>query len=598
MASGASKSEQPTEHDSGVGRIRERTIVLGDTLIAIDNIGSIQILDVKRGWTLARWGAVIVLVGIGALLAPSNPYSSSGSPGPVLGMALVGVGLVMTIANWLGPLRKGLAIGTADGRLSYVVSADHGFLNRLLEFLTLKINTRNEALTASFDITNTTINTNGGGLVIGADGVASGTGGFALGDGGSVSVTNNTPPPLIVAPSPMSAPVAAMDRPPRLTALIDPDEALFADEPQAAPAPPPLKPRAEAPKPVRAAAIVRTRPHDPLLDGPDAGANDDDDRDWLRPPGRADYTAEPDRGGAGWLLPLVLLLLVGGGGVTGWYFYSQSQTSTAVSLIPTMMDADSATAAEPESAPLAESSPSSTLGDAASTIPAETPAFLPAITELSAATTSAVGPGGLPVPGPESAPFTPPETVVARASGLRYRGRPSSSDDVPIIAETIAGGEVLLVNGVSTQPDGEWYRVALPGGRAAWFKASLTVPRSQFAETFSTNAAAQALTFAATSPRILEPAEGVQVSGGAQPVRLAWQGPSGASIHIVEIQAYDPAARRWIENPLHKRVIVNSEEELAELIPRTGAWRWRVRGVSADGEQSQFSRWAAFGIRE
>ena len=58
------------------------------------------------------------------------------------------------------PLRKGLAIGTSDGRLSYVVSKDHAFLSRLLEFLTLKINTWNEGLTASFDITNNVFNTN------------------------------------------------------------------------------------------------------------------------------------------------------------------------------------------------------------------------------------------------------------------------------------------------------------------------------------------------------------------------------------------------------------------------------------------------------
>jgi hypothetical protein len=81
-------------------------------------------------------------------------------------------------------------------------------------------------------------------------------------------------------------------------------------------------------------------------------------------------------------------------------------------------------------------------------------------------------------------------------------------------------------------------------------------------------------------------------------VRLAWQGPAGANVYIVEIEAYDAIARRWIETPLHKRITVNAVEEIAEVIPRTGAWRWRVRGVSADGEQSQFSRWAAFGVRD
>lgn len=577
MASGPSKSEQRTEHDRGVGRIRERTIVIGDTLIAIDNIGSIQILDVKRNWTLARWGAVIAIAGAAAIAIPGNFYSSSSSPGPIVGIILIALGFVLIIANWLRPLRKGLAIGTGDGRLSYVVSEDHAFLNRLLEFLTLKINTRNEGLTAGFDITNTTINTNGGGLVIGSDGVA------------SVTVTNTSQ----LSPAPAESPAAPVP-------AIDPDEALFADDPLPAPAPPPLKPRVEPLKPVRAVPAIRTGPHDPLLDGAEIGANGEDDRDWLSSPGRIGYSAEPEGGGARWLLPLVLLLLVSGGAVAGWYFYSQSQTSTSVSLIPATTEAPLAGAAEPASAIPSEAAPAAALIEDSPVIPAESPtvspvvspAAAPAIVELPVATEDA------PAAAPQTTAFTPAELVVARASGLRYRARPSSAEDVPIIAETRAGGEALLVNGISTQPDGEWYRVVLPDSRPAWFKASLTVPRSRFAETFSTYAPAQALTFAATNPRILEPAEGVQLSGGPQPVRLAWQGPAGASVFVVEIEAYDATARRWIESPPHKRITVDAGEELAELIPRTGAWRWRVRGVSTGGEQTQFSRWAAFGVRD
>jgi len=597
MASGASKSEQPTEHDSGAGRIRERTIVLGDTLIAIDNIGSIQILDIKRNWTLARLGAVIVLAGLGAMAMPSNLYSSFGSPGPIVGMALIGFGLLLIVVNWMRPLRKGLAIGTSDGRLSYVVSKDHAFLSRLLEFLTLKINTRNEGLTTSFDITHNVFNTNGGGVVIGNEGVASDAGGHALGPSGSVSVTNNTAPPLTIAPSPpppVSPPAPETDLPSGPGAPIDPDEALFADEPQAALAPPPLQPPAAPPKAVNAAPATRARPHDALLDGPEASA--DDDRDWLSAPGGIGYGAgQESGGGARWLILVLLFVVVGGGGVAGWYFYSQSQAIAVVSLIPTTSNTQPATAAEPASVALPEAAPAATESeDASAAVPVETPAAPPAITELPSAPPEVAGPQL----SPETTAFTPPEVVVARASGLRYRTRPSAAEDVPIVAETLAGGETLQVNGVSKQPDGEWYRVTLPDGRAAWFKASLTVPRSRFAETFNTGASAQAVTLAAGSPRVLEPAEGIQFSGGAQPVRLAWQGPAGANVYIVEIEAYDAIARRWIETPLHKRITVNAVEEIAEVIPRTGAWRWRVRGVSADGEQSQFSRWAAFGVRD
>lgn len=613
MASGVGKADQPAEHDSGIGRIRERTIVIGDTLIAIDNIGSIQILEVKRNWNLARFGAVVVLGGIAVAVMPSNPYSSSGSPGPMIGLVVIGIGLAMIIGNALQPRRKGLGIGTGDGRVSYVISEDNGFLQRLLEFLTLKINTRNEGLTASFDITHNTFNTSGGAVAIGDSAVASGSGGHALGANGSVAVTNNAPPPaapppVAPAPAPLPAPppapppialsvpppAKAAAPPPAPEAAIDPDDALFADDPT--PAPPP-KPRAEPPvqAPPRVAPAARTRPRDPLLDGPAVDARAEDD--WLSAPGRISYRPA-NEGGARWLLPFVLLLLVGGGGFAGWYFYNQSQASTSISLIPTPQEAPRDLAIEPAAAtpvqaepvlPTEEpATPETTAPDPAPPEPVAVPAATPAATTPAPAITATTA---------EATSFTPPETIVARASGLRYRARPSAADDVPIIAETRNGGEVLLVNGRITLADGEWYRVAMPDGRPAWFKASLTVPRSRFAETFAVSAT-QPQSFAASAPRILEPAEGVQLGGGPQPVRLAWQGPASASIFIVEIEAYDTVARRWIEDPLHKRVTVESIEELAEAIPRAGAWRWRVRGVSPAGDQSQFSRWSAFGVRD
>jgi hypothetical protein len=629
MTTGIGKSDQPSEHDSGIGRIRERTILLGDTLIAIDNIGSIQILDIKRNWWLARFGMVIGLVGLGSFAMPSNPYSSSGSPGGMLGMILLGLALVLIVVNAMQPRRKGLGIGTGDGRTAYVVSADIPFLERLLAFLAEKINTRNEDLTASFDIGHTTININGGavaigananasadnnaithsgsgGLVVGENGVASGAGGHAMGDSSTMSITDTTPPPApeMAAPPPMpghDAPRPNVPRPPPPPPLrqpaVDPDDALFADDPAPRPLPPPApRPRVDLPVPPRVIGSARKRPHDPLLDGPAIGP--DDDRDWLSAPGRVNYGAAHEGGGARWLLPVALLLLVTGGGAAGWYFYNQSQLTTSVSLIP----APQQDLPEISATPAAIAAPADTLAPAADPMTAlpETPA---APSEPSAAAPEATAPVSLlpaspPPQGAEATDFTPPELLVARASGLRYRSRPSAADDVPVIAETRAGGEALLVNGRITQADGEWYRVALPDGRPAWFKASLTVPRSRFSETFNSGPTSSSQTFAASAPRILEPAEGVQLGGGPQPVRLAWQGPADASIYIVEIEAYDAVARRWVEEPLHKRVTVESLEELAEAIPRTGAWRWRVRGISPAGEQSQFSRWSAFGIRD
>ena len=632
MASGAGKNDANAEHDSGIGRIRERTIVIGDTLIAIDNIGSIQILDVKRSWALARLGFFVAVGGIAVMMLLNNPYSyrsSEASPNQIIGMMLIGIGLAMIIGNAMQPSRKGLGIGTGDGRIAYVISENQAFLHQLLEFLTLKINTRDEAITASFDITHNTFNTNGGavalgvnatasgadnsisntggGLVIGDGGIASGAGGHAVGANGSVSVTTNAAPPIAATSPPPTAPSPApQPRPePVAEAAGDPDDALFADDPPPAPTPapapppppPPPPPQSAPPAPVRTAAAARTRPHDPLLDGPKTPGQADDDRDWLTTPGgQVVYRPTHEGGGARWGLPLALLLLAGGGGYAGWHFYSQSQASTSVSLIPTPLDAPPGiTAASapstPADAPLAATpAPVTDAPPAPAEAPATPAAEAPAILDAA--------PPALPTPALTAEPtsFSPPETIVARASGLRYRASPSAASDVQIIAETRAGGEALLVNARLTQPDGEWYRVAMPDGRAAWFKASLAVPRSRFAETFATGAAPAS--FAAAAPRILEPAEGVQLPGGPQPVRLAWDGPTDASIYIVEIEAYDAVTKRWIEDPLHKRVTVESMDELAESIPRTGAWRWRVRGVSPAGEQSQFSRWSAFGIRD
>ena len=99
-------------------------------------------------------------------------------------------------------------------------------------------------------------------------------------------------------------------------------------------------------------------------------------------------------------------------------------------------------------------------------------------------------------------------------------------------------------------------------------------------------------------PQVLERSEGIARGGGPQYVTLDWSHREDASIFIVEIQAFDAEALRWIEDPLHKRPTVEGDTALAEMFASTGAWRWRVRGVTLDGQQSQFSRWSAFSIRD
>lgn len=104
--------------------------------------------------------------------------------------------------------------------------------------------------------------------------------------------------------------------------------------------------------------------------------------------------------------------------------------------------------------------------------------------------------------------------------------------------------------------------------------------------------------FATLAPRILEPAEGVHLSGGPQLVRLAWSTLIEARTHVIEIEAYNATAEAWTDSWGPGRVTVGSDNEVAENIPAAGRWRWRVRGVAAAGEQSKFSAWSEFTVSD
>lgn len=578
MVAGLAKSEIHASYAAGVGKVRERTITLGAQVIAIENVGSIRIVSGQRNWLLALIG---LLIGGGA-----------GMQVPAYGMlawAVVGFGVLLVLINLFLPVERGLSIGTSDGRITMIVSKDATFLRRLLDLLVEKINSGSDSIVASFDITSGTVYGAEDGVVF-RDPMSARPSAPALPDAAE-------PPPAITIPE--EAPAAP---PPPVLSAAEEDDALFSSEPE-----PALKPRPAPPSPARPANLSvlpeRTRPHDPLLDGPSVAPSrlEDPERDWLKQPGRIVYGNDQPSPSSGlrWVSPVLLLGVLGGGATAAWMALGQPGGDTPISLLTPQGPAGPAETItladaidQPANAVSAGDAPAeSTLAPMPAPVaPAATPEPAPA-----AETPAAPAP----VPADPSAvtDFTPPEVMVARASGQRYRSRPSSADDVPILAETRAGGETLAINGRSVQPDGEWYRVALQDGRPAWFKASMAVTRARFADTFATTSNAS-LSFAATSPRILEPAEGVQLSGGPQPVRLAWSGPDAATIYIVEIETYDASARRWIDEPQPRRITVEAATEVAESFPATGAWRWRVRGVTPDGEQTQFSRWAAFTLRD
>lgn len=605
MVAGIGKPDTPTTHASGAGEVRERTIVIGPNVIVIENIGSIQILEGRRSWLLFIVGLLLLIAGVYMGSTGSSYGSLSGTA-----LAAAAIGIVLILINLSQKIERGLSIGTCDGRATLIVSTDEVFLQRLLDRLTRKINTRDPTNVFNFNsVTNIiekgAIDTGGGGFALGDGATAAGSGGHAVraedgpavaGDSNIVSGTNSTiqtaaPPP---APAPEPAPAAAPTPAPRPDPIDDTDSALFG-EPEPGPprsvfdrralSTPPAGARAPEPAPPPPLVMAeRRRTHDPLLDGGEPEPANDDD--WLSRPRQSARSAPPEPEGGGFarvLLGLLILLLLGGGVFAAWYFTGQTGPATSISLI--------ATPTEP-----AEASPAPEIrGSTEPELPAEG-----AETPVADPSAAPVDPELVPVLDParpiEVEDFLPPEPMVARASGLRYRGQPSAADNSPILSETRAGGEALRIDGRTVQADGEWYRVTLVDGRAAWFKASLAVPRTRLADSLRATTTPNAA-FAATSPRILEPAEGVQLGGGPQPVLLAWSGLDQASAYVVEIQSYDAVAQRWIEDPLFKRVTVSDGAELSEEFPSAGYWRWRVRAASASGEQTQFSRWSAFGIR-
>ena len=322
MATGMGKNEAPAEHDSGAGQVHERTITIGDTLIVIDGIASLQILEVRPGLLLAALGLVTAGGGVGAMTLLNTYYDSLGpseSPTQIVGLILVGVGLAMIVGNWLLPVRRGLGIGTSDGRTSYVVSKDRAFLRRLLEVLTAKINTGNESLTASFNITHATFKIDGDRRLVTTKDIASNTGDQTPDFHRSITTVDSAS----LAPHMLA--VAAPDSEAEPAAVIDLDEALFSDVPYSARAPVNVEPGTEPPIPPRVAVTPLTGPGDSLRDSPEIAAGEADDREWLSFPGRISYASAPEKGGALWVMSLALLLLAGGGGFAGWYFYRQSQ---------------------------------------------------------------------------------------------------------------------------------------------------------------------------------------------------------------------------------------------------------------------------------
>lgn len=536
---------------SGVGRVRAGTISIGSHVIAIENIGTIRAVSGQRSWWLFLLGLAV----IGGAATQLNAYGAFAIPG-------IGLGIAFILGNLAQRVDSGLAIGASDGCTTLIVSRDKAFLQRLLQLLADRIDSGNHALAADFDI---------------ARGVLSASAPEAdKRDDGDFAEPAAVAPPASEQPQMTSTQVAPGD---------NADDALFGDpvpeDPvSAGPTPVEIAPKDPPPAPAAAKAAQR-QTFDRLLDGGPAPASSDDD--WLVRQGAMPAQREESGGGLGRVLLALLIVAVLGGGTFGaWYFTGETGPSTSKSAIDISVQANADVPTETPTTPTADN------------------LQLPLPASIEPEPPLAADPAAAPAPEPAEAveDFSPPAPIVARASGQRYSASPSMDEGVAVLAETRAGGEVLNITGRMMQPDGEWYRVQLADGSTAWLKASFAIARTRFAGTMRGAATAPDASFPASTPQILDPSEGIAFGGGPQAVRLAWSHREDASVFIVEIQTYDAQAQRWIEEPLHKRTTVEGGTELTEMFPAAGAWRWRVRGVTLDGQQSQFSRWSAFAIRD
>lgn len=578
MMSGPGKNDAVVLR-SAIGRVRARTVSIGSHVIAIDNIGTIRVVRGQRSWWLFLLGALVI--GGGAAAALFSTYSVVAIAGIALGAALV-------LGGFFQPIESAVLIGTTDGRATLIVSRDALFLQRLQQTLVGRIDAGDETFLADFDAARGTIVT----------AIADATGGGDALVGGRSSESPLTSPAVARGSPPATEPGRATA--PEIGDNVD--DALFADPDPASPEASKESTRVESRTGTAALAASapphlsvvsatqpeRRKPRDPLLDG-DARPSSRDD-DWLapQPASMSSPHAQPEGRIARALLALLVVGLLGSGVFAAWYFTGETGPATSISMIESPEPVRVERAADTSGSLIQGTDEPQTpvpASVAAEPEPAVDLAPTPeAVPELEAETES------------EIEDFTPPTPMVARASGHRYRASPSAAAEIAVLAETRAGGEDLNIIARLKQPDGDWYRVRLADSRMAWFKASLAVPRANFAEADGLAAAQPDTSFAASAPRIVQPSEGIQFAGGPQTVRLAWSNRDEASLHIVEIEAFDSEAQRWIEDPVHKRVTVEAGTELSEMFPSAGNWRWRVRGVTADGQQSLFSRWSAFSI--
>jgi predicted membrane chloride channel (bestrophin family) len=127
----------------GVGYVRERTVEMGPTIIAVDNIATMNVVDPGRSFAAAIIGAFMILL---AAWIATMEQPLFAVPFGVLGLALI-------VWNIFNHSHAYLAIGTSDGRRTHIVSKNREFLVNVRDMLREKIDAKNVAMTGTINIT-------------------------------------------------------------------------------------------------------------------------------------------------------------------------------------------------------------------------------------------------------------------------------------------------------------------------------------------------------------------------------------------------------------------------------------------------------------
>jgi len=145
---GFSNDSDSERLDSGQGVVYERTIAIGEGIIAVENIGTMRLVSGVKSPIPTIIGVVIGVFGLVTMV------SATGA-----GCVLLLAGAAIAAWNILRKVDISLSLGTCDGKSTVIVSKNKQFLHDVRDFLRKKIDTKS-SMGATINITNSTLEGN------------------------------------------------------------------------------------------------------------------------------------------------------------------------------------------------------------------------------------------------------------------------------------------------------------------------------------------------------------------------------------------------------------------------------------------------------